>query len=330
MSDRYLWDPSEPEDHAVSEWEHSLRGFAYHPDQKRLRGLEPRFQPKWLAMVATVVVSVSALFLWSSRAPVPAWRFTAIEGTVRVGMRVETQGTLAPGQRLDTHNGGRAQIEVTSIGNVEVQPGSSLRVVRADAAEQRMALERGSIRAVISAPPRVFIVDTPSATAVDLGCSYKLDIDGDGDGFLRVTVGWVSFEAQGRESFIPAGAACRTRKGFPPGTPFYQDASEALQEALRKVDFSGASERAAAIPVVLREARLRDRLTLWHLLTRGSISERAAVYDRFAELAPLPAGITRQGVLAGESDMLDKLWASLELGPTLWWRQWKSTVPLTP
>lgn len=194
-----------------------------------------------------------------------------------------------------------------------------------------MALDRGSIRAIITAPPRLFVVETPAAVAVDLGCAYKLDVDEAGNGYLRVTVGWVSFEAHGRESFIPAGAACRTRKGHAPGTPFYQDASDVLQEALARADFSNdASERTAAREIVLKEARVRDRLTLWHLLSRGSEGERAAAYDRFAELSPLPPGVTRQGVLRLDRAMLDQLWSSLDLGPTLWWRMWKGPAPPSP
>jgi len=56
------------------------------------------------------------------------------------------------------------------------------------------------------------VVDTPSARAVDLGCQYTLNVDDRGDGLLKVTMGWVAFDTDGRESFIPAGAACRTRK----------------------------------------------------------------------------------------------------------------------
>ena len=37
---------------------------------------------------------------------------------------------------------------------------------------------------------------------------------------ISVTTGWVGFEWRGRESFIPAGAVCLTRKSLGPGTPY--------------------------------------------------------------------------------------------------------------
>jgi len=331
MSGGYLWDPGQPEDADVREWERSLQGYAYKPDPGKLRGFQPRFHRKWLAAAASIVAVTAITLVWSSRAPSNGWRFQALQGTVRAGGRMLTEGALNPGQRLETARDSRARIEVESLGSVEVEPGTSIRLVRSSARERRMALDRGVIRAVISAPPRVFVVDTPSAVATDLGCAYKLEVDERGDGFLRVTVGWVSFEAQGRESFIPAGAACHTRKGFAPGTPYYQDAADALQQALTTVDFSpDPQERAAALSAVLREARARDRLTLWHLLTRGSAADRAATFGRFAQLAPLPDGVTFDGVLSMDRQMLDKLWVSLDLGPADWWRQWKGPAPPAP
>ena len=80
-----------------------------------------------------------------------------------------------------------------------------------------MALDRGEIRARIWAPPRLFFVNTPSATAIDLGCAYTLQVDDRGWGKVRVETGWVAFEHKGRESFIPKDAMCATRPGVGPG-----------------------------------------------------------------------------------------------------------------
>jgi hypothetical protein len=90
--------------------------------------------------------------------------------------------------------------------------------------------------------------------------------------------------------------------------------------------------RAEAFEIVLSEARQRDALTLWHLLSRTSNAEREKVYDRLAVLVPPPAGVTREGVLRGTREtqhlMLDLWWDSLGLGDTSWWRMWKRPVPI--
>jgi hypothetical protein len=53
----------------------------------------------------------------------------------------------------------------------------------------------------------------------------------------------------------------------------------------------------SALTVVLAESRVRDTLTLWHLLSRVDVAERARVYDRIAALTPVPVGVSRDKAL---------------------------------
>jgi hypothetical protein len=190
---------------------------------------------------------------------------------------------------------------------------------------QRLALERGTIHAAIWAPPGKFVVDTPSATAVDLGCAYTLKVEEDGSGSLRTTVGWVGFHTGGRDSFIPAGAMCLTKAPQTLGTPFFEDASEKFRNALHDLDFSsaGAGQRAALLRTILAEARPRDTFTLWHLLSRVSNEQRPAVYDRMASLTKPPSGVSRAETLDLDRHALDLWWDSFELGDASIWRYWE-------
>ena len=76
-------------------------------------------------------------------------------------------------------------------------------------------------------------------------------------------------------------------------------------EAVIAFDFEGGGS--AAVEVVLAEARPRDTLTLWHLLSRVESPDRGRVFDRMVELTPLPAGVTRERALALDPETL-KLW----------------------
>lgn len=270
----------------------------------------------------------------------PSWEVARLEGAPKVGpdrtcekvplsKRMGEKIRLAVGEWLETDGASRARISVSTMGKVEVQPNTRLRLLGTGPTEHRLALERGTIHATIWAPPRLFYVETPSATAVDLGCVYTLAVDDSGAGLLRVTSGWVGFELHGRESFIPAGAYCATRPGIGPGTPYYKDVSDPFRAALATIDFEPASPeaRAKALSVVLARARRRDALTLWHLLSRTDGDDRSRVYDRMAALVPPPKGVTREGVLRGEQHMLDLWWDRLGLGKTSWWRTWKGAWP---
>jgi hypothetical protein len=211
-------------------------------------------------------------------------------------------------------------MESESIGEVEIDPHSRLRLLATKRDRHSLALDHGTIHAYIWAPPTKFVVDTPAANAVDLGCQYTLSIANDGKGFLSVELGWVAFQWKTIESFIPQGAACTTRVGYGPDTPYFLDAPEALTKSLAEFDLTGSQE---AMRSVLSAARPRDALTVWHLLERTKGTERAEVFDRFAQLVNLPSSVTREGILRGDRASLDASWDALRLGNTSWWREWK-------
>lgn len=338
MSDDYLWDRSGPPDPEVERLERLLRPLGHDgPVVIRRASFQapPPVRPPitWgaLPLAAGLLLALIAGLLWELRRDTQAGRAFAVgrlEGRPVISSRaIADRDVLPVGAALETGAGGRARIDVADIGYVDVDPATRVQLVRSDGDQYRLRLDRGTMHARISAPPGQFIVDTPSSTAIDLGCAYTLEVDERGSGHVHVTSGWVGFEWRGRESLIPAGAMCETRPGVGPGTPYYSEVSEAFQQALETLDFSSldAPQRDAALARVLAEARTIDGLTLWHLLTRGAASERARVYDRFAQLVPPPDGVTRDGVLRGHRAMLDRWWRELGLGDAASWREWKQS-----
>src|SRR4029434_1808199 len=111
---------------------------------------------------------------------------------------------------LETDGRSRAQIAVGSIGNVDIDENTRVRLLQTEPTEHRLELARGKMSARIWAPPRLFFVDTPSAVAADLGCAYTLEVEKHGGSLLRVTSGWVALELKDRESIVPTRAACET------------------------------------------------------------------------------------------------------------------------
>lgn len=278
--------------------------------------LHPARVSSWqLKAAAAVLVLLSGWGVWliyTNRAQEilddkRAWRVTRLDGTPTVGTeKIAKNGELAVGEWLETDANSRAQIDVSSIGNVDIDENTRVRLLETRPTEHRLELARGKMSAHIWAPPRLFFVNTPSAVAADLGCAYTLEVDDHGSSLLRVTSGWVALELENRESIVPAGAACETRPSLGPGTPYFVDSAAEFQAALKKVDFDpDASARSAALNAMLDQARPRDTLTLWHLLTRVDGEDRARVYDKMAALFPPPAGVTREGILALNQQMLD-------------------------
>jgi hypothetical protein len=237
------------------------------------------------------------------------------------------EGRLAIGQTLTTDGTSSARVDVSTIGEVTIGSNSRVRLVETGDAHHRLALERGLLHAVILAPPGQFIVDTPSATATDLGCAYTLRVDEDGSGLLSVEQGWVALESNGLESFVPAGASCRTDSTRGPGTPRYDDADQAFRDALDEFDYGrDPSRRVAALQSVLDHPDV-SAVTLWHLIPRVTAAERGAVVDGLADQLAMPRGVTREAVLRLDRGALDLWWKELGLGDANWWRQWKRPAP---
>lgn len=300
------------------------------PQPKRSWQFTPRLVFAAAAACVVFIVGSMWIYQWLTR---PWWEVTQLAGTPRVGSQAikagERGGKFTPGDWLQTDADSSALVRVGEIGFVQVEPNTQMQLVTARAEEHRLAIKRGKMHAYIYAPPKLFYVNTPSATAVDLGCSYDLEVDDAGQSILRVTTGWVAFELNGIESFVPAAAMCITRPGFGPGTPYFESATETFQQSLMQFDMSpnNSEARNQALPAVLTEARKQDALTLWHLLSRTQGDERGRVYDRFTALVITPPHITREGVLRGDRMMLDALWDLLGLDSASWWRIWKGPVP---
>jgi hypothetical protein len=332
VSDDYLWDRSGRPDPDVVRLERVLGSLRLdHPAAPMPRPAAARvrtatFFMALLAEAAMVAAIVGSAWFTRFALSGASLEVTRLAGTPSVGSAsVEDRQQLRIGRWLQTDAQSRASIDIPGVGRVEVDPLTRLGLLSRKPGDYRLQLDRGTLHALIWAPPGQFLVETPSSTAIDLGCAYTLTVDENGTGLVRVTSGWVGFEWHGRESFIPTGAVCQTRRGLGPGTPHFEETSEAFRAALEAIDTGrgSAASRAAGLRLVLDESQPRDAVTLWHLLTRVNMDQRDSVFDRLSQLVAPPAGVTREGIREGNRAMLDLWWDQMGFGTANWWRVWK-------
>ncbi|MFN0158826.1 MAG: zf-HC2 domain-containing protein [Bacteroidota bacterium] len=310
---RDLW----PGISAQIEAEHS--NILHHPASSAI-GNMPRRRFGWtkrLTLAASVVIVIGGAFWASVLFTSPSWKVARLEGMPVIGSNLMDEiAELGVGDWLETDATSRAKLDVGTIGELEIEPNTRLRLIESKSSDHRIALAKGTIRATIWAPPRLFFVETPSATAIDLGCAYTLQVDDNGGGILKVTAGWVALELAGRSSIIPAGAQCETRPGIGPGTPYYDDATPRFKHAISEFDFASPSQ--TTLQILIDEARPKDAVTLFHLLSRTHAGDRVRIYNRLAVLAPPPKGVTCNGIIEGDKKMV-QAWSE-ELGlDAHWW-----------
>lgn len=252
-----------------------------------------------IAVAAAILAGVTMLAVFSAMSLVRKGR-VVIEAD---GER-SAPAVLEPGEFVESGDGA-LRLKLGALGQAEIGPGTRIGRVGSAPVPLKLRLERGSLRAVVSAPPRFFIVQTPHADAVDLGCAYELEIGEGGRGVLRVDAGKVALErAEGAERAsawrsvdVPAMFSCSILPGLGAGAPLRKDAPESLASLVRRAEAAPLSLQSAD-PASLLAARKADALTLLHLLGVVAPVARPDIRDRLDELVPAPSASALDGVLA--------------------------------
>jgi len=226
----------------------------------------------------------------------PKWKVTSVKGSPMLNNLVmKVIDSVGIGGYITTDADSRAELYVAGLGSVIIEPNTKVRLVKSIDGEHRIALEYGSIDANILAKPRTFFVDAGTVTAVDLGCSYKFSIDKKGDGLLYVRSGRVALESSsGRESIVPEGKYCVTKKEFGPGTPFREDSSPQFRQALMDFDFGNCGSK--CINVILKNAKKTDAVTLVNIIPRVDAEYKTRVYEKVANFCPPPNNIPTDSI----------------------------------
>lgn len=328
----YLWDPSLPPDPEVQRLEDALGpARASRSDASRLAdrianasSRQPRSH--WLAAAASMtLLAAVAIVARLATSPAPglepipliAWAVESLAGEPTLGGRtLRDTDHLTPEGWLETNSSSRAEVSGNLIGRVTLEPNSRLRLVRSAHDEHRMELAQGRLHAFITAPPKLFIVQTPVATAVDMGCIYDLSVEPDGSSLLRVTSGWVELEGTRWSSRVPAGYRCRAVRGSDPEIPRRDDAPDALLTALDSLQSALAQHPASApsdelINAIISTASRPDAATVWHLLHLTKGPARLRISQALDLLVSRPENVTVQGAADGNKDMLEAWWSQL-------------------
>ncbi|WP_109488467.1 FecR domain-containing protein [Occallatibacter savannae] len=312
----YLWDRT-GRDAEVEQIENLLAPYRHIDQQLEFR--EPPLSPaKWasrryyFASATAAVLIIVAVISWHTTSSKQRITATAIIGAPRIDEVPMASASLDVGSRIETGFLDRVRIQVGDMGWVQVEPDSILRLIENRPERRRFRLEHGEILARISAPPAAFIVETPVARAIDLGCTYHLRFSQSGEGAIEVTEGWVEVDRGFEQTLVPAGASANFRpRGISPS--YMQKTSPEFRDAMLEWwDSPNPSLRSTALARLLSSATKQDAYTLLNMLHRSPPEDRAGIYDRLNQLVPAPREVSRAAVLAGEARAEDAWWTVVE------------------
>jgi len=294
-------------DPALTALEQKLGAFAHTAPLRELPP-RPRVRSRWILPVTALGLSaIALLLLWLGRdrgddgpscVGAAGFSFALTSGSATCGGdAVASTGTLPVGAWLETRADANATVKVADIGELTVFGDSKLRLINTGTTQHHLELVRGHVAAHVTAPPRLFVVDTPATTAVDLGCAYDLTVAPTGTTHLRVTLGAVSLEDKRGITYVPATYEIDVVPGHI-GTPVSITATPEVVRAVQRLD----AGEPGALAQLIRIADYPERVTLWNVIVR---THDAAAIAKLEQLAPLPDPALHAKLLAGDADAMD-------------------------
>lgn len=318
-----LWEPGTTG--TPIELEQRLAPLRFDPQARPLdsTGLPTRFRARrWkrraFALIATAAILVIA---------VPAalrWRLTWPEGrewTV-VAASTSVPATLSVGETLQTDPAQWAIVRVARLGWMRVLGDADVTLQNTGSGRHRLALQRGTLRVRVWAPPFSIFISTPAGEVIDLGCEFLVTASDD-QTELEVLSGWVQLENRYGEVLVPEGALSVMVPDARPRVPVFKDAAAEFHDAVRTAEIDGNQD---AIDTIVRTARPRDVLTLLLLATRMP-QERERLLLRAHELAPVLTDDELREAIKRSDRAVWRWTRALPLpSPKDWIRNWRDAL----
>jgi hypothetical protein len=248
------------------------------PDFRRVAVIRPR--RVWPLAVAAGLSLCAILGAGLLYKPANRWRAIESSGTAEIPHSILRAGDVV---RTEL---GSVRLQSAAVGTIDLGANTTIRLVENHRSRHRLALTAGTIHAKTTSQPGVFVIDTPKARAIDLGCEYTLTIGPNGVGELQVTAGWVDLARGNEQSLVPGGASATIDSDASQMVPVFDDAVPGFHAAVRDLDML----------VIIALSRPRDALTLLNLFRLATPDERMLLFDRLNQLVPAPPSITRESV----------------------------------
>lgn len=331
---RYLWDPDAPADSDVIDAERVLQPLRFEATSRPLflGAPQPASQRRIVLWRAGLGMAAS-LLVTSGVAGFLFWRLAWPQGRPwSVTLQAAHEGAIAPTLEVDRPLQGvdrtGAHVEIARLGSMDVQQGTNLILTETRTRRHRLEMIRGTIDVRVWAPPGVIALHTPAGDVIDLGCVFRLVVDGSGS-HVRVDAGWVQLSNVYGEALLPAGSSSSMTPGLRPLVPLYDDASLRFREGVRAIERAETDDaRVTIAALILPDARLRDVITLLMLSNTTPGAVRRPLLERAAALKPPPPGVSVDAILNGASPLLWQWYGALDLpAPKNWWRNWRDVLP---
>ena len=265
---------------------------------------------KFIFILLPLLLIALGYFLYDYQKYNSPWKVNTLEGTVTINGLLDNSGTISQGQSMLTNNLSRAAIRVPKVGNIEVGENSLIVLEKAKDGDNVVILRQGSINVVNNSNMPELSVGLGNCIVTDRGGEFNVSIDDKENARIFVKYGYVEIQKNQEIIYLNENYNCEIKFGFKIGTPYHEDASEALKEEVANFDYRNGGEN--SIEKIMELASERDMLTLLSLIPKSSQLKRQLLFQAIVNKYPPPETVTRMGIIKGDSQLLYLWWQEIE------------------
>jgi hypothetical protein len=273
----------------------------------------PRFGMEFKKTILTllpIVLFAVGYFVYDFSLINSPWKVRTITGNVLINGQIRTNERWEENESMVTDSYSKAVINVPKTGRIEVDPNSFLILLKAKDNGNRIKFLKGSIRVINSNLLPYLTIEIENFLIYDRGGTFEITIDDNSYTNLTVEYGYLEIEQKGRKFFVDEGYTCQIRPKTHPGVPFRVDAPDEFKSEIRKLDYEGGGDE--SVQKIVSIATESDMLTLLGLIPKSSESIRPIIFNKIYAYYPPPPGVTLEGIVKLDPDMLEKWWFEIE------------------
>lgn len=238
------------------------------------------------------------------------WKIKTAEGRILINGKDNNTGTISEGESLLSSDSSKAEILIPRLGSIVVDQNSIIILKKAKDGDNRIRLERGSVKIKNVSEEPDFAIDLKNSSVIDQGGEFTVSVDELENTKISVNFGFTEIKNNNESYFINEKYICDIMKGKKPGTPYSSDAPDTLIKEVKNFDYNNGGDN--SIDNIISTARKSDMLTLLAIIPRASQIKRETLFQTITNHFPPPENVTRMDILKADKKMLQIWWEEIK------------------
>ena len=258
-----------------------------------------------LTLIIILLLCVGGYFLYDYFSTNLPWQVKAVYGQYQVGDAFNKK-VIDLNEKLITQDSTKVTINIPTAGTIDVRSYSSIQVVKGKTGDNIISLLGGKIDATCNIDRPGLEIKTIQATLDVIGGDFAASLTDLGDLFISTGNGIVNISNNKETVRLVRDHICKVLGNGDIGIPYYFDTDPRFIELLDKISFGNGS--ITDVDILLNMATPLDGISLLYLLKAArNSSDRLPIFLKLNELYPIVPGITQDGILNLDLEMIE-LW----------------------